>query len=114
MEPWKDLAAKYLEIIKARAPRFIEKNAEVATYVVERTERMAKLSVELAGTTEGTPEQAKVIEHLELVNGTIEDDLVGLAVGAAMEQKHDFELALKTLGDAIVSAIPELVKLIKT
>lgn len=101
---WKEIAASIVETVKDQAKDLWNQNAEARTFVEERAERLAKLTVEYATAT--GDEKAAKKEQMDLVFETIETELLAIALIGQAAAKSTFMAVVNSVFSAVVKVLP--------
>lgn len=101
---WKEIAASIVSTVKGQAKDLWDQNAEARTFVTERAERLAKLTVEYVQAT--GDEKAEKKEQMALVAQTIETELLAVALIGQAAAKATFMAVVNTVFSAVVKVLP--------
>lgn len=94
-----------IDSVKARAKDFLDQNADAKDFLVDRAQRLAKLTYQYAMAGDEA-EKTEIKEKMDLVTQTIENEMSAIAVGAQSEAKNMFKAILGTALDTVVKALP--------
>ena len=109
-----DLSAKLMELknaivdsVRAQAKDFLASNKDAEAFLIERAERLAKLSLDYAVGDEAARTAAKA--DIDIVRQSMENELSSVAVKASKASRDLFKSILSTATDVLIKAIPVIV-----
>jgi hypothetical protein len=94
--------------VTERAGKFLDDNKDAKEFLEERATRLAELGVDLAKAIGDETASRQVVEQIEVVKQTIQNQLSTIAVKASLESKDLFGKILGTAVDVIVKALPAI------
>ncbi len=107
----KELGQKLFDLVKTRSGNFVDANADAKAFLLDRTKRIAELTLDLAtATNDAAKESFK--NSLSTVEESIDTELLMIANYAIPEAKSAFKAALKTVVGFAKEILPALLPMI--
>lgn len=108
----KDLAQVIIDRIETRGKKFLDENAAARAFIYERADRLATLGVSYAAASDDAT-RAEVLERMESVRQSIENELSSVAVDASVEARAAFMDIVNMAVEFLRGMLPVLVGLLK-
>jgi hypothetical protein len=100
---WEGFRDSIVSTVRGRVSDFLKKNADAERFVLERSERFARLYAEyLVTKNEGLKNSMAIVQQ------SIENEISAVAVNASTETRNIFQAILGTAIDSLFRALPAL------
>lgn len=106
-EPWETIRDAVVSSVEERVRDFLAKNADAKKFLLERSERLARLAY-LFTLTSGDGRD-NVGRDIAIVKQSMENEIATVAMAASAESRSTFKALLGVAFDTIIKALPGLV-----
>lgn len=107
----KELGQKLFDLVKTRSGNFVDANADAKAFLLDRTKRIAELTLDLA-TAKDEAAKESFRNSLSTVEESIDIELLTIANNAVPEVKATFKAAIKTVIGFAKDILPVLIPMI--
>jgi len=106
-DKWEDFRDSIVLTVRSRVGDFLRENADAEAFVLERSERFAKLYAKYLSTKD---ESLK--DDMKFVQQAIENEISAVAVNAATASRNIFQAVLGTAIESLFKALPTIASLL--
>jgi len=107
-DTWETLKAGIVSVVEARAKDFLDMNVGLRALLVERAERLAKLTENYLTTADPAARQ-RLLETMETVRQTMTNEIDAAAANASAAAKGTFKQIVGVAFDMLIKTLPAIV-----
>lgn len=107
-DTWETLKDQIVSVVQERAKDFIDSNVGVKALLLERAERLAKLTENYLTTVDPTA-RLKLLDTMEVVRQTITNEIDAAAANASLAAKSVFKEIVGTAFGMLIKTLPVIV-----
>jgi len=103
-----DLKSSIVGPVTDAAKKLLQDNKDAAAFLEDRAKRVAELGVEYLKASDEAAQEL-VIEQLEVVKQSIQNEISQVAVNASLEARATFKNAMDVALSVLIKALPVIV-----
>jgi hypothetical protein len=107
-EKWEELKNQIVGVVEARTKDFLAQNANLKALLLERAERLAKLSTNYLMTSDPGAKK-DLLDSMEIVQQTMSNEIDAAAANATAAAKGLFKQVIGVAFETLIKVLPSLI-----